>query len=261
MIPKIIHYCWFGGNELSELAEKCIMSWKKYCKGYKLIEWNEKNFDINSAPLFVRQAYEAKKWAFVSDYVRLYAMTKYGGIYMDTDVELIAPLNKFLTHRAFASFQGDECIQTGVMACERNFPLFLEFLKYYDNAVFINEDGTLNTTPNVDIITEKCESKGLIQNNTLQVIDGFVVYPNEYFCPINMTSGLYQRTNNTVTIHWFSGSWLSGDLKEQSEKDTLYYTEKNKRYLMKRRRHKVAHLLRKILGNKHYLKIRNLISK
>lgn len=259
MIPKIIHYCWFGGNELNELAKKCIKSWKKYCKGYKFIEWNENNFDIDSAPLFVRQAYEAKKWAFVSDYVRLYAITKFGGVYMDTDVEVVASIDKFLSHQAFSSFQGDECLQTGVMACEKNFPLFVDFLKYYDTAVFINEDGTLNTKPNTDIITEACESRGLIQNNTLQTIDGFVIYPNDYFCPINMTSGRYQRTDNTVTIHWFSGSWLPDDLKKQSIDETLYYTEKNNRYLKKQRRHKIACLPRKILGDKLYLKIRSLV--
>ena len=93
MIPKIIHYCWFGRNPKPKLALKCIKSWKKYCPDYEIIEWNEDSFDIESAPLYVRQAYEAKKWAFVTDYVRLYAMTKFGGIYMDTDVEVIKPLD------------------------------------------------------------------------------------------------------------------------------------------------------------------------
>ncbi len=258
MIPKTIHYCWFGGNELPELAKKCIKSWKKYCRGYKIIEWNESNFDISSAPLYVRQAYEAKKWAFVTDYVRLYAMTKFGGIYMDTDVEVISSLDPYLKHQAFSGFESDINIPTGIMACEKDFPMFVKFLKYYDTAVFINEDGTLNTKTNVEIITEECISKGLIQNNTFQIIDGFALYPNEYFCPINMTSGHYNRTGNTATIHWFNGSWLLDDLKESSQKDTLYYAERNDRYLKKERKSKILALPKKILGKKLYVKLHDL---
>ena len=110
MIPKTIHYCWFGGNPLPPLAVKCIKSWKKYCPDYEIIEWSEKNFDVSSAPLYVRQAYEAKKWAFVTDYVRLYAMTTCGGVYMDTDVELVKPIDTYLSHEAFSGFEDDTCI-------------------------------------------------------------------------------------------------------------------------------------------------------
>ena len=119
MIPKTIHYCWFGGNPLPKLAKKCIKSWKKYCPDFEIIEWNEANFDISSAPLYVRQAYEAKKWAFVTDYVRLYALTSYGGIYMDTDVEVIKPLDFFLNHDAFSGFESEKSIPTGIMASKK----------------------------------------------------------------------------------------------------------------------------------------------
>lgn len=110
-VPKIIHYCWFGGNPKPKLAEKCIKSWKKFCPDYQIIEWNEENFDVSAAPEYVRQAYAAKRWAFVTDYVRLKAMTEMGGIYMDTDVELVKPLTPFLAHDAFAGFETDASVQ------------------------------------------------------------------------------------------------------------------------------------------------------
>lgn len=207
MIPKVIHYCWFGGNPLPKLAKKCLKSWNKYCKGYEIKEWNEQTFDIASAPLYVRQAYEAKKWAFITDYVRLWAMTTYGGIYMDTDVEVVKSLDKFLSHRAFSGFEDSTNIPTGIMACEKDFPLFLEFLAFYDTASFINPDGTYNQTTNVRTITNACLKRGLVQNNTLQDIDGFVLYPNDYFCPIDYNDMQLHKTKNTATIHWFSGSW------------------------------------------------------
>ena len=131
MIPKIIHYCWFGGNPLSDLAQKCIDSWKKYCPDYEIKEWNESNFDLNSCD-YVREAYQAKKWAFVTDYVRLYAMVTEGGIYMDTDVEVIRPLDSFLSNRAFSGFEDETNIPTGIMACEKGFPLFEELLEEYN---------------------------------------------------------------------------------------------------------------------------------
>ena len=182
MIPKIIHYCWFGGNELPELAIKCLNSWKKHCKGYKIIEWNENNFDISKAPLYVRQAYEAKKWAFVSDYVRLWALVNHGGVYMDTDVQVVKPLDKFLVCNAFSGFEDDIHISTGIMGCEKDFPLFVEFLDYYNDALFLNSDGSFNTVTNVIIMTKICSGIGLEQNNKFQVIDGFALYPKDYFC-------------------------------------------------------------------------------
>ena len=147
MIPKIIHYCWFGGNPLPKSAEKCIKSWKKYCPDYEIIEWNESNFDINSNQ-YVREAYENKKYAFVTDYVRLYAMYNYGGIYMDTDVEVLKPLDCFLDNHAFSGFESSGYIPTGLMASEKEFPLFRELLKYYGNRAFVNPDGSFDTTTN-----------------------------------------------------------------------------------------------------------------
>ncbi len=208
MIPKKIHYCWFGRKPKPKLAEKCIASWRKYCPDYEIIEWNEDNFDVNSNR-YVREAYEAKKYAFVSDYARLWAMTAYGGIYMDTDVELVRSLDFILEQEAVSGFESQTQIQTGLMACREGFPLFEEFLHYYEDAVFRNNDGTLNTTTNVTIMTEICLRHGFVPNGKYQVVDGFVLYPRDVFCPLDDATGKMHRSKNTAAIHWFNKSWIS----------------------------------------------------
>ena len=182
MIPKVIHYCWFGGNPLPEMARRCIASWKKHCPDYEIIEWNETNFDLNFNP-YVKEAYEAKKWAFVTDVVRLYALVTYGGIYMDTDVEVLKPLDAFLEHEAFSGFEAEDHIPTGIMAAEKGAPMFVELLNDYNGVHFKHEDGTLDLTTNVTRITDACLKHGLVLNNQLQVVNGFALYPNDYFCP------------------------------------------------------------------------------
>ncbi len=216
MIPKIIHYCWFGRGEKPKLAEKCIASWKKYCPDYEIIEWNEDNFDINSN-LYVRQAYENRKFAFVADYVRLYAMYTYGGIYMDTDVEVVRNLDEFLSNRAFSGFESKENIQTGILGCEKGFSLFNELLSYYDNRAFINEDETLDTTTNVKIITEILSQKGFQINGEYQESGGFVLYPKDYFCPLEDFTGIMEKTDNTAVIHWFNKSWVDKKTRFRSK--------------------------------------------
>lgn len=207
MIPKIIHYCWFGKGKMPKLAEKCIKSWNKFCKDYKIICWNEENFDIDQNE-YVRQAYENRKYAFVTDYVRLFALYNYGGIYMDTDVEVIKSLDEFLKNKAFSGFESYSTVPTGIMASEAKLPVFKELLDYYDNVNFIDKDGKMNLTTNVEIITDIMCKKGLNPNNTLQVIDDFAFYPKEFFCPIDFSTKVKNITKNTVTIHWFSGSWV-----------------------------------------------------
>ena len=140
MIPKKIHYCWFGGNPLPPLAVKCIESWKKYLPDYEIKEWNESNFDLNYND-YVREAYEAKKWAFITDVVRLYAMVTEGGIYMDTDVEVLKPLDELLQYDAVSGFESSSRIPTGLMACREGQPLFEELLHEYDVLHFKRPDG------------------------------------------------------------------------------------------------------------------------
>ena len=212
MIPKIIHYIWFGKNQLPEDAVKCIKSWKKYCPDYKIIEWNEDNFDISMCP-YIEEAYKAKKWAFVSDYVRLQVLFQYGGIYMDTDVEVIKPLDRFLSLKAFSGFETKSTVPTGIIACEKGHPFVGELIKEYDGLHFIDKDGNYDLTTNVTRITKKCIKNGLILNNTKQEISGFTFFPNDYFCPLSHETGSLNKTANTYTIHWFAGSW-----KQPSEK-------------------------------------------
>ena len=212
MIPKIIHYCWFGGNPLPELAKKCIESWKKYCPDYEIKRWDENNFDVNCCD-YVREAYEAKKWAFVSDVVRLYALVNYGGIYMDTDVEVLKPLDELLHYEAVSGFESDTDIPTGLMSCIKEQELFVEFLHDYDDKHFIRSDGTYDTTTNVKRITDICLKYGFVPNNTFQTVKGFTLFPKDYFCPKDYKTRVTTITQNTYTIHHFDGSWLSDEEK------------------------------------------------
>lgn len=211
-IPKKIHYCWFGGNPLPELAQKCIDSWKKYLPDYEIIRWDESNFDF-SINDYVREAYENKKWAFITDYVRLYVLYNYGGIYMDTDVEVLKPLDELLTHKAFSGFEDKINIPTGIIASEKHNKWIKYLLDYYKDRHFI-VDGKINYTTNVLIITEMTKKKyGLKQNNTYQDLKDVVFYPNDYFCPKDHINGEIYLTDNTYCIHHFSGSWQSKGMK------------------------------------------------
>lgn len=213
MIPKIIHYCWFGGKPLTELAEKCIKSWEKYCPGYKIIEWNENNFNIDICA-YVREAYDAKRWAFVADVARLYALVNYGGIYMDTDVEILKNFDTMLKYEAIAGFETENRISTGILGCEVGQRIFSEFLNQYMNIHFINEDGSYNLTTNVVKMTNICKKYGLVLNNTEQTVSGLTIFPKDYFSPKEYDSKELLITNNTYAIHYFDGSWLSIEEKK-----------------------------------------------
>lgn len=208
MIPKIIHYCWFGRGEKPELAMRCIESWREICPDYQIVEWNEDTFDIYSN-LYVKEAYEAKKYAFVTDYVRLYAMYHQGGIYMDTDVRVLKQLDEFLEYQAFSGFESSEYVPTGIMASQQGDLTIKALLSYYTNRHFVKEDGSYDIRTNTSIITEYFLEKGLVQNNQFQVIDGFALYPNNYFCPELEKLEDEEYMKDTYTIHYFSGSWKS----------------------------------------------------
>ena len=208
MIPKRIHYCWFGRNEKPELAVKCIESWKKYLPDYEIKEWNEDNFDV-SMNTYVKQAYETRKYAFVTDYVRLYALYNEGGVYMDTDVEVLKSYDPFLSHNAFSGFENNGYVPTGMMAAEKGSLWAKELLDDYNDRSFINTDGSLDLTTNTATITDYMIRKGLIRNNTFQDFPGLcTMYPSEYFCPKDHATGEIKITSNTVCIHHFAGSWL-----------------------------------------------------
>ncbi len=209
-IPKVIHYCWFGENPIPFAVKKCIESWKKYCPHYKIVEWNENNFDYTCNP-YVYEAYQAKKWAFVSDYVRLYVLKEQGGIYMDTDVELLKNLDTLLEHNAFSGFENKESIQTAVMGADNNNSWINMLLKSYENRHFIKADGSFDLTTNVTTITAiSKETYNIELNNSMQITsDGTVFYPNEFFSPKNFETGVTTITQNTYCIHHFDASWLT----------------------------------------------------
>lgn len=217
-IPKVIHYCWFGRGELPELAKKCIDSWKKILPEYEIKEWNEDNFDLNCNK-YVKEAYENRKFAFVTDYVRLYVLYNYGGIYMDTDVEVLKPLDDFLVHPAFSGFENNNQIPTGIMASKKKNKWINLLLKDYDNISFLKEDGSMDLTTNVIRITNTTTSNYEIElNNTYQDLKDVVFYPHDFFCPKDWKTGNIYLTENSHTIHHFNGSWHSKKEKKQIAK-------------------------------------------
>ena len=216
MIPKIIHYCWFGGKPLPEYAKKCIASWKKYCPDFKILEWNEANFDVNSNK-YCSEAYKAKKYAFVSDYARFVILYKYGGCYFDTDVEIIKPLNHILSKGPFFgcenwAIEGKVACKLRVapglgMACGPGNKFYKQMLDIYETLSFYNTDGSLNMETIVSYTTDILREKGLKDVDEIQCIDGIYIYPKDFFCPIDHVNNLI-LTDNTVSIHNYAGSWL-----------------------------------------------------
>nr|WP_285815460.1 glycosyltransferase [Phocaeicola sartorii] len=208
MIPKIIHYCWFGGKELPKFALKCIESWRKYLPDYEIKEWNESNFNIDMYR-YTREAYESGKFAFVSDVARLYALYTEGGIYMDTDVEVLKSFDGFLGNIAFSGFEMENLITTGILASEKGGTWVKENLDSYSGRCFVKNDGSLDLTTNVAAITELMMKKGLRRDNTYQNFEGLVaIYPKDYFSPLEHS--LLTITENTVCIHHYEGSWIGG---------------------------------------------------
>lgn len=210
MIPKIIHYCWFGGKPLPELAQKCISSWKKFLPDYEIKEWNESNYDVRKIP-YTSQAYEAKKFAFVSDYARFDILYQYGGIYFDTDVEVIKPMDDILKNGAFMGLEQTDSVQiaSGLgIACEKNNEVYLKIIESYKRSSFINPDGTQNLYTVVSRVTDIFEQLGYIKENRIQKINEITLYPTDYFCPKSFETGLLNITENTYSIHHYDGSWM-----------------------------------------------------
>lgn len=207
-IPKIIHYCWFGGNPLNRKAISCIESWKKFCPDFEIVRWDESNSPLNDNA-YVKQAYALGKWAFVSDYVRLKALWEQGGIYLDTDVELTKGMEDLLDQQAFCGFESDQKIATCLIASIPNHALMEELLKEYEKLSFVKEDGTPDFTTNVDRITDLLKKKGLGCSGLLQNVAGLTIYPVDWFSPKNLATGKTVCTENTRAIHHFQSSWMT----------------------------------------------------
>jgi mannosyltransferase OCH1-like enzyme len=205
MIPKTIHYCWFGRGQMPKLAIKCLESWDVHLSGFERKLWTEDNFDLNINP-YVKEAYESRKFAFVTDFVRLYALYNEGGIYMDTDVEVLKPLDKFLDLPAFSGFESAGYVPTGIMASEKNGKWVKELLEYYDNRHFILPDGSFDMTTNTAIISNHMQANGFVLKNGYQVYRNCMhMFPFEYFSPLQY--GKIFLTENSHTIHHFASSW------------------------------------------------------
>lgn len=208
MIPKTVHYCWFGRGQKPAEAERCIRSWKKYLPDYKLKEWNEDNFDFSAWP-YSLEAYKARKYAFVSDVARLYALYTEGGVYLDTDVELLGPLDPFLGHIAFTGFERERDVTTGLIGAEKGSAWIKELLDLYTGLPFLKADGTPDLTTNVRRITDfMVKAHKLQQNNVFQDFPGLVtIYPQEYFSPLDPLTRKVRRTAHTVAVHHYMASW------------------------------------------------------
>lgn len=205
MIPKKIHYCWFGRGEKPKLAKKCIASWKKYCPDYEIIEWNEDNFDINTNE-YTKWCYENKKYAFLSDYVRLLVVYQNGGIYFDTDVELVRNPDFLLKNQAFFGFESNEHMNTGIgFGAEAGNVAVKQMISEYEPLL----DGKHGTIMCPKLNTEALVKLGLNRDGSYQEFPWGTVYPKEYFNPYESTTGMLNKTENTVSIHWYMGSCLT----------------------------------------------------
>lgn len=207
MIPKIIHYCWFGRSEMPNEAKQCIASWRQWMPDWEYRLWNEDNFYIG-ANVYAKEAYEARKFAFVSDYVRLWALERDGGVYLDTDVEVFKSFDDLLGYKAFAGFEGSKHLPLGtcVLASEAHGDWVAEQLAAYSDRHFINTDGSFDMTTNVQFISAVMRENGFKQNGKEQDYKDMHIFPIEFFCP-RQTTGEYLRTDNTYCEHLGLGSW------------------------------------------------------
>ncbi len=223
MIPKIIHYCWLGSQPLPNSAKRNIESWRKYCPDYTIKRWSESDIDIMSVK-YMEECYEQKAWGFVPDVARLQIIYNEGGIYLDTDVELIKPLDPLLKNKAFMGFENKNTVNLGQgFGAEPHNQLIKKLLDQYNSLHFINRDGTKNLTPSPEIQTETLKALGLRKSNKIQTVCGATIYPIEYFSGIDYYSGLSTRTEKTYSVHHFNGSWLSQKDKRMEKIRRQYF--------------------------------------
>lgn len=235
MIPRVIHYCWFGHNPKPKLIIKCIESWKKYCPDWEIKEWNEDNYDVYTNE-YTKAAYEDKKWAFVSDYARFDVLNKYGGVYFDTDVELLKSIPEYLMEEeAFTGFETSDKVAPGlVYGSIANQKILQKVLKKYDESKFTDIENVCVA------LTGILKQEGLRGDNTDQTVDGVRILPTEYFGCFNHEIQTYEKTPNTVSIHHYHASWVSWH------------------HILK---FKIIKIAAKILGKNRYLRVKNAIKR
>ncbi|MDM5222790.1 capsular polysaccharide synthesis protein [Peribacillus sp. NJ11] len=215
-IPRVIHYCWFGGKDKPDIVEKCMDSWRKHLLDYEIIEWNEDNFNLH-INAYVQEAYTAGKFAFVSDYARVHALYHFGGIYLDTDVEVFKPFDDLLHHESFWGFEQENYIATSTIGAAKGNKLIKKFLDSYEKKNFIKEDGSLDQLTNVAIVTELIELLGLKRNGEYQELKNIgVFYPQNYFSPYDYINCRKFFTDETYAMHHFYKSWLPASVQFKS---------------------------------------------
>lgn len=243
MIPKIIHFCWFGGNDLPDDVKQYMQTWRRVLKDFEIHEWNEQNFDLSAAPEYVKEAYRLKKYAFVSDYVRIYALKKYGGVYLDTDVEIIRDFSKYLENSDLVfGFESDRLLTTAFIASVPGHPLIETFEKFYWSQHFIMDDGSCDMTPINNRISELAVKWGLdLDMDAYQELkDNIKVYPRDYFAAFDIYNWHTKVTENTYAIHHMAASWVG--------------PKKKIRFM-------IIKAIHSVIGVQNYDKIRSMIKK
>ena len=241
IIPKVIHYVWFGKGKKSPLIKHCIRSWRKVMPDYEIIEWNESNFDVNMN-VYCRQAYENGKYAFAADYARLWILYHHGGIYMDTDSAAFKSLNPFLHHSSFTCFESDRVIALGTVGAVKGNPLIGYLLDYYNDREFNDpsQPGGIDWTPNTEALSKRLIPKGLILNNQYQEVEGMAIYPSVYFCEDG------EGPNKYVT-HYFTATWLPKEIQRKNARHRAMAAIKKR--------------IRKMVGGGFYEKLKQLLHK
>lgn len=242
MIPKIIHYCWFGGKPLPKSALKCIDSWRKFFPDYEIKEWNESNFDVNMMA-FTKEAYSAKKYAFVSDVARFWVLYNEGGLYFDTDVEVIAPMDDIVERGPFMGVECMDVYEKGYPAVAPGLGLgvdahnefYAEMVKHYEESHYCYENGIPLPGTVVKHNSDMLKKRGLKRTSELQQVAGIWIYPRDYFCPLDDATGVLEKTKNTRTIHWYSKTWI--------DKPAIYF--------------KITRILHRIFGVTFFIKLKS----
>ncbi len=248
MISKDIHYCWVGGKPKPKSVLKCIESWKKYCPDYTIHEWNESNLDLENAPAYIQEAYKAQKWGFVSDYFRLWIIYTYGGIYFDTDVQVIKSLDPILENTAFVGLEGaNSHVALGVgFGAEPGNQLLYEHMHMYDDLHFVNDDGTLNLIAIPVFTTELFQKHGFCSGlDDIQIVGNITVYPREFFSPKSFDTGEVKITKQTLSIHQYDASWFDDDQMKALKKS-------RRKYKMDKIKHLPNRILLRLLGEERY---------